>query len=142
MTKINKVNLPSGRKAFSVEINEPMMMKGHREVQRMLSKLKFRDLDHNLLQENNGVIGVNDDGTMIEFLTEGYIKTQDKVIHVIRVSFREENVRIEYGTKDKREFNKAYQYSEFFKFQKEFGKWLAKIAKYGELYEMITGEKL
>ena len=141
MAKIHRVKLPSGRNAFSVEINEPMMLKGHREVQRMLSKLKFRDLDHNLLQENNGLMGTNNKD-QIEFLSEGYIKTQDKVIHVIRVTFREENVRIEYGTKDKREFNKAYQYSEFFKFQKEFGKWLAKIAKYGELYEMITGEKL
>ena len=141
MAKINKVNLPSGRKAFSVEINEPMMMEGHRDVQRLLSKLKFRDLDHNLLQENNGLMGTNHKD-QIEFLTEGYIKTKEKIIHVIRVTFREKDLQLEYGTKTKREFIKAYQYSEFFKFQKEFGKWLAKIAKYGELYEMITGEKL
>ena len=140
MAKINRVNLPSGRKAFSVEINEPMMIKGSREVQRMLSKLKFRDLDHNLLRENNGIIGTNNKDEF-EFVNEGYIKVK-KVIHVVRVLFREKKVILEYGTKQKREFSKAYQYSEFFQFQKEFGKWLARIANYGELYEMITGEKL
>ena len=141
MAKIHKVKLPSGRNAFSVEIDEPMMIKGSREVQRLLSKLKFRDLDHNLLREDTGVLGTNHKD-QIEFLNEGYIKTRDKVIHVIRVTFREKEVRLEYGTKEKREFNKAYQYFEFFQLQKEFGKWLATISKYGELYEMITGETL
>ena len=37
-------------------------------------------------------------------------------------------------TVDQRKFKAALQ--------KEFGKWLATISKYGELYEMITGETL